>query len=291
MVLRWVLKNWLRKAAQDQLYDTLGKAAQSGEPTANAGEEEGADLTCDVAVVFATAGESGGFEDRLTGIVKTHASSFVVKVGTLGGRGVAIVETGRGRSAATSAAVAIAKGHQPRFMIAAGFASALSGDVAVGDVLMVEEIVGEDDRRLSLDLNVRAEDVAKVPRTRVGRLVSLDKPVRGPDEKAQLGRDSGALAADRESLGVAEACRQLGVPFMAVRVIIDAVDEPLCAELDPRVQARSTARRLGNTVGALVNRPGSIKEMVQEKTDLLAASDRLGRFLESIVVQLVPARE
>ena len=311
MVLRSLLKSWLRQAALDQLQEKLRQAARAGvsaaqasdsasddsridpstEAEADAGAQEAANAACDVAVVFATSSESGGLEDRLTDVVKTRAAGFVIKQGSLQGRHLVLAEAGRGQAAARAAALAVVKGHQPRLMIAAGFASGVSQEIGRGDILMVDEIVGEDDRRWSLDLNIRPEDLAKVPGTHVGRLVSLDRSLRKPAEKAQLGIEKKAFAVDRESLAVARACRLEGVPLLAVRVIVDAVEDPLCAVLDPRIQQQSTARRWGATVGALINQPGSLKEMVQEKQDLLVASDRLGRFLSDIVGQLAAARD
>ncbi len=64
-----------------------------------------------------------------------------------------------------------------------------------------------------------------------GRICSSDKIVSTPTEKAELFRQTGALAVDMESDRVRKWAGENGIPFIGIRAISDTADEAL----DPAV--------------------------------------------------------
>ena len=121
-----------------------------------------------------------------------------------------------------------------------------------------------------------------------GRLVTLDAAVASTDEGAELGRKHEALAADLESLAVAEVCRRAKVRFLAIRVIRQGLDDQLPADVRHLKKQKSIAAKAGALLGAAARRPSSMKDLWQLKEDALLASDRLAKFLDEVIVQLAP---
>ncbi len=126
----------------------------------------------------------------------------------------------------------------------------------------------------------------------VGRLLTADHIVRFVDEKRALAAEFEAIACDMESHAVASVCREAKVPLMIVRAITDDLSVDLPAEVHALL-ASSGASRLGATVGALWNRPESVKDLWKLREHATFAARRLAPFLASVVEQLhaaTPAR-
>jgi hypothetical protein len=51
--------------------------------------------------------------------------------------------------------------------------------------------------------------------------------LRTTPAKREAHRRTGAVAADMEAVGVAEAATELGIPWLALKAIVDPVEEPL----------------------------------------------------------------
>jgi adenosylhomocysteine nucleosidase len=214
-----------------------------------------------------------------------EGAGFVAREGGLDGRRIVVVESGVGCALARRAAEALILGHQPRWILSAGFAGALDERLRQGDILMADTIVDAAGHELALDLKLES-DAAR--RLHVGRLLAVDRVIRDPAEKRALGRRHAALAVDMESMAVAEVCRAEKVRFLSVRVIIDDVDRSLPRDIDRLLNTKSMAGRLGAAAGAILRRPSSIKDMWQLKEDALVASQRLAKFLVGVVEQLEP---
>jgi hypothetical protein len=73
---------------------------------------------------------------------------------------------------------------------------------------------------------VAALSAANIPLSG-GPLLSVDSPLRSPEAKRAAHRRTGAVAVDMEAAGVAEAAERLGIPWLAIKSVLDAVDEPL----------------------------------------------------------------
>ena len=174
-----------------------------------------------------------------------------------------IVESGVGRDAAARATEALIQGHEPRWILSAGFAGGLDDRLAQGDILLADQIVDASGHRLDIDFKFDRAAIDAQRHLHVGRLLTADQIIREPDQKAGLGRQYEALAVDMESMAVADVCRAATTRFLAVRVISDAIGHELPKDIDFLVKRRTTAGRLGAAAGAIVRRPSSIKDMWQ----------------------------
>jgi adenosylhomocysteine nucleosidase len=108
-----------------------------------------------------------------------------------------------------------------------------------------------------------------------GTLLSSPTPVSLAALKAQLFHDTGALAVDMESAAVAEVAASHGLPFLALRVILDtaadSLPESILRAFDPAAAARSGPARVWRLLWLL--RPASdLRPLLR-----LAAQYRLAR--------------
>ena len=293
MVYRFILGNWLRNAAGQKIREKVVQTAR--EEFAEAAREPQADepaepqRPCDVGVVFALKIEAGGLEDLLDGVTKTRGEEFLALDGHLKGRRVVAVVSGPGERAARLATEALLDGHDPRWVISAGFAGGLSDQVSRHDLLMADTLANAAGQRLAIDLKVDPTSLAQMPGVHVGRLLTVDRIIRLPAEKRSLGDQHQALAVDMESFTVADVCRQRRVRFLSVRVISDSVNDELPPDVQRLMDQKTRPAKLGAVIGAVWNRPSSVKDMLRLKENAIIASDRLAGFLASTIQQLVPS--
>jgi adenosylhomocysteine nucleosidase len=174
--------------------------------------------------------------------------------------------------------------HQPKWVISAGFAGGLVPTLKKGHILMAEEILDLSGRSLASDHKVDRSTAS--PSLHLGRLLTVDRILRDPQEKNALGQQHGAVACDMESFAVAEVCRQAGVPWLSVRIISDTVDDLLPPEIELLLAEKSLAGKLTAAAAAIVNRFSAVGDMWQLYEDALKCSQRLARFLKGVVEQL-----
>ena len=292
MPYRWILQNWLRQTVAEAAQQKIAAAREEAEQPAESPR------ACDVGIVFALGNESGGLEDLLEGVVRTRAAGFAVRQGQRHGRPVVLAISGTGRQAAQRATDAMILGHHPRWVISSGFCGGLTAEVKRHEIVIANSVTGDGGRGAGdggrgtgggLELDLARLDPAVLvppPRVHVGRLVTVDRIVRRPAEKLELGERHQALAADLESLAVAEVCRGLGVPCLAIRVVSDALEDELPREVERLARQKTRAARWGAVFEAFLSRPGVVKDLYKLKEEALVASDCLGRFLTRVIERL-----
>jgi len=273
-------------SARDAAQQNAQERSAAGAPDDPSTSEPAERSVCHVGLVFALGIEAGGLVDRLSGVIGIEGAGCVAREGGLTGRRIVVVHSGVGRTAAQRATEALLAGHQPRWILSAGFAGGLAERLAQNDILLADQIVDSAGRQLSIDVRFPSSQQPGQPRVHVGRLLTVDRIVRTAEEKRSLGASTGALAVDMESLAVADICRQHETRFLAVRVISDTIARTLPRDIDHLVSRTTTASRLGAAAGALVRRPSSLKDMWQLKEDALIASEHLAGFLSAIIRQL-----
>lgn len=279
------VRSWVQQQVQQSAAEVLRAASQERSAAADR-----PNVPCDVAVVFALGIEAGGLEDLLTSVVITNACGLKLHQGTLHDRVVVVAETGLGAQAATAGTQAVLAGHRPTWLISAGFAGGLDRRLRRGDIVMANSLMDGHGRRLAIDLKLDPQKAAATRRLHIGPCLTTDKILYRSSDKARLGAECEALAVDMESWAVGDVCRQAKTPFLAVRIISDAVDDELPPDVEALARQRSALARFGAAAGAVVRRPSSIKDMLQLRQDALVLSDRLARFLAGMIEQLPPRR-
>jgi adenosylhomocysteine nucleosidase len=290
MPWRWMIQSWIRNVAEQRIRETVMDAAREHVSAATAAHGATENRACDVGIVFALGEESGGLEDRLMGLVTTKGDGFLVRQGELEGRRVAIALSGTGRQAATKAVEALILGHRPGWVFSAGFCGGLDPKLKRHDILVADRVAEVEGREISVDpQRIASAGLIAGQDLHVGRLLTVDTVVRRPREKQALGEARDALGVDLESFAVADACQQRLIPFLAIRVVSDAVDDELPREVERLARQKSRAAQFGAALGAILDRPGALKQMLKLKENALKSSDRLAQTLVRAIEQLVPA--
>lgn len=238
--------------------------------------------TADVAVVHALAIEMAPFVGKCDRVRKYLAPGLVIRGGMLKEVRLGFVQCGMGPQRARRGTRAMIEGHQPKWIIAAGFAGALKPELKVGDIVVAEGVAHPGGRKFSIDLKMKADPKCGLY---VGRLLSVDEPVRKSAQKEALGAQHDALAVDMESLAVAEVCREMKVRYLAVRAISDDLSSDLPDDLVALVDNQGKVS-LGAALGTAWRRPASIKEMWRMREQVNYAANRLASFLEGVVERL-----
>lgn len=291
MVWQLILRDVVQRAAKQALSEHVARATENAAAAAAAPPEP-----CHVGFVFALEIEAGGLEDLIVDAQHTRGEGLKMVAGQLAGRRVVIIKSGVGQTAAARGAATLIAGHRPQWLISAGLAGGLHPDIRRGDLLFANAILGADGARIALGESavVAASATGAGPdqaqaagrRVHVGPLLTMDRLIRLPSEKLDLGRQHQALGVDMESFAVAATCAQARTNFLSVRIISDAVTDELPSDIERLLDQKSSARRVGAALGAILNRPGSLGDMLKLKEQALTASDELARVLQRLVAEL-----
>ena len=131
--------------------------------------------------------------------------------------------TGMGPRAGEAVRRRLAKG-DIQLVVSTGFAGGIRSGFHVGDLVLASEVIHAP----SGDRHQPAPSFSNFSNTAfVGPFVTVEKALPDPKAKAWAGSRFGAIAVDMESAAVAHAADQAGVPWVAVRAILDPMEMPL----------------------------------------------------------------
>jgi adenosylhomocysteine nucleosidase len=277
---RSIFRQWAQQTAAEAFQSRVQELAQNAEEHPPAPPRP-----IDLGVVFALASESGGLEDRLTDKLWIRGEAGQVCIGSAQERTLGLIVTGPGEKSARVGTEALILGHRPRWIVAAGFAGALSDHVQPFDIVIPDRLLHTGGRSLQVGLTLEP-GTPNAAGLHVGPLVSVSELAHGQQQRQELARRHQALAVDLESFAVAEVCREYQVPMWVVKIITDGVDQQLPREIAYLMKPRKWTEKLGAVTAAIWNRPASIKDMWRLNEIALRASDRLAEFLLSMVRSL-----
>ena len=111
-----------------------------------------------------------------------------------------------------------------------GLAGGLDPTLSVGTVVLPSAVISRGGARFLTSADWREQlsnAIAKRRPVATGILLTCAQPIGAVADKAAAFRETGAAAVDMESLGVAEVSAAHGLPFVAVRVIVDTAADVL----------------------------------------------------------------
>jgi adenosylhomocysteine nucleosidase len=206
-----------------------------------------------VGVVAALAAEAR----TLGSTVRGGADSAALADGTL------VAVSGMGDAAAGRAAERLIEAGATALM-SWGMAGGLDPCIGAGAACLPREVLSVDGRRYSVAAFWRDSLAALIATRRpvvCGNLLSVARPVDTVAAKASAFRETGAGAVDMESCAVAQVAEAHGLPFVAVRVIVDTA-----ADAVPRAVASASAAgqvRLGRLFLGLIRAPSDIPPLLR----------------------------
>jgi len=193
---------------------------------------------------------------------------------------LSVAMSGAEKSGALKAAQTLIDGGIDALM-SFGVAGGLQDDVAVGDVVFADKIYHKDGvwmchKAWSHALWAR---YASVPFARRGSVFGSDILVPEIAEKRALGERTGALVVDMEShIGACLAHRH-GIPFMAVRAVVDRVDKAIPPVLY-HVIAPDGSYDVGGVMKALLRRPWQVGSLISLAYHMERAESALVRVIQ-----------
>ena len=174
-----------------------------------------------------------------------------------------VAVSGMGPQAARSAAERLIDAGATA-LVSWGLAGGLDPDLEAGAVCVPREVIAPDGSRLCTARSWRESLSSSIPSGhRVGNdaLLTAERPLESPADKSAARRATGACAVDMESSAVAQVAKAHGVPFIAVRVIVDTASDGI-----PQAVAgasRAGKLRTGRLILGLMGSPLQIASLVR----------------------------
>jgi adenosylhomocysteine nucleosidase len=185
-----------------------------------------------IALIVALAQERRALRRRLSSIRAWRTEDCHGLAGRLWHEPIVLIQAGIGCDSARRALLAASRRFSIRGAWSLGFAGGLAEGFRPGD-LVCPGVVFKDDGQTgqafdaaSVHSVAAALSAVRMPPSD-GPLLSVDAPLLTPEAKRAAHRRTGAVAVDMEAAGVAEAAERLGIPWLAIKAVVDTVDEPL----------------------------------------------------------------
>jgi adenosylhomocysteine nucleosidase len=250
-------------------------------------------VPADIGIVAALPIELAPFLGGLKGVRSYRGPRWRVIEGEIGGKLVAVILTGPGTKPARNGVDILRAGHNPRWILSAGFGGALDPELVIGDIVLASEVVDLAGSSLKIDVTLpeqtRPDDARALrvrgPKLLSGRLVTVDSIVRTAVEKSALARRFGARIVDMETYAVASYCSERLVKFLSIRVVSDVADRDLPSEI-LAILGPSGGYRLGAAAAAIWRRPKSIGDLLALRSDAVQAAASLASVLPAIISRL-----
>jgi adenosylhomocysteine nucleosidase len=204
---------------------------------------------------------------------------------------VALLPTGIGRGAVERALSAFLAEHRPQIelLISCGFAGGLVPGLRPGELVLAERLLWAGrEIKVERELLLQASQALEPLEARHGPILTVTEPIRDVEEKARLGRDSGALVVEMEAFWAAKIAQDHRVPFLAVKAVLDPLERPLPEFV--------TAVGLGGelsvkAIRSLLSRPWQLREVPRLAGAARLAAGRLARALAALVSAFARASE
>lgn len=183
-----------------------------------------------IAVVAALEDEAAGLLAKLEGARRFSISGSPAWEGELAGRPLLLARSGPGRARA-EAASSYLLGHYPlSAMLGIGFAGAVQEGLRVGDLVLCERVHAQGEAEpQNCDAALLQQAAAALqgggrPFHR-GDALTVPQVLGEPQDKAEVGRRLPVAVVEMEGYWLAQAAGRQGVPFLALRVVLDEVGD------------------------------------------------------------------
>ena len=160
-----------------------------------------------------------------------------------------------------------------------GIAGGLDPALAPGELVIATSIIGANGDSITADTNWASRLIRLVEndcRVINANLAGYDTAIATAAEKAEMFHATGAVAVDMESLAVALAAQENGIPFCAVRAIADPAQREFPGWVPGAVSSEGKIRPLA-VLSALIGRSGPKGNLALLARDSRAAKATLGR--------------
>jgi adenosylhomocysteine nucleosidase len=189
--------------------------------------------------------------------------------------GTLLVVSGMGGAAASRGARQLVDAGA-KALLSWGMAGGLDPALPAGALFLPGEVISADGAIYQTAREWRealAARVAPCDPVTGGRLLTSRQAIASAAAKAIAFRETGASAVDMESAAIAEVARAQGLPFLAVRAIVDTAEDPLPK---PAITAAGESTvRLSRLLAALARAPQDLPALIRLMRRYRAASRSL----------------
>ncbi|MDO8568451.1 MAG: hypothetical protein Q7R57_07025 [Dehalococcoidales bacterium] len=243
-----------------------------------------------IALLAAMKREVSGPKRHIAIRDSLNGEGYQVFRGEYGGKEVLLVQTGVGREKAERAAMFVLEHYPVSTLVSFGFAGALTVESRIGDIILCSTLHCND-RESKMpchsDTGLVSESLrllsGGVTRLRQGTSVSVALPVCEPEAKHALGRTFQADIVDMESGWLARLAGERQIPFLAVRVISDTMQEKM-PPFDRIFGGRGW--RWAKAIPYFLAHPGDFWLLVRLRRKMRGAGKTMTAFLDKLVEQL-----
>ena len=218
-----------------------------------------------------------------------HLSDSVARA-QLQDREVVLATTGMGPEHAEAAARRLFDEVPGAVAFSVGVSAGLDPQLRPGDLVVADQVSfhrrsGEPAQIFSCDPGLKEAAVNVVRRSgdryRLGPIVTVDQIVLMAKEKRHLAAESSAIAVDMESAAIASAAAAREIPFLAIRAILDPLEEDLKITFGRFLDGRGEPRYLPLTRYVLAN-PQALPRLMALGLRTKAICTRLGHLLRDL---------
>jgi adenosylhomocysteine nucleosidase len=202
------------------------------------------------------------------------------------GRSILVVETGIGPDAVRKALDWVfskprieQSSYEPKLLLYAGFAGALTPELHLGDLILATEVANMDGNRWRTTWP--GEPAAGQLPLRRGTILSAPRIIADPQEKSRLSQAHQALAVDMESATFASMCSRNEIPFGCLRAVSDDCATSLSTNL---VKLLSGSRvSPWRVIATSLIHPSLIKELMRLARETRLAGNQLGKAIGELL--------
>jgi nucleoside phosphorylase len=192
---------------------------------------------------------------------------LAAKPGKLAGRTyyqagpLTLAVSGVGAKKAEAAAVALCENFTPAAIVSTGFCGSLSPEITTGRLLIGDSLQHKCDDRLFRLARGIARDAA------LGHVLSVEKVMLDPHSKDEIRKRTGAVGIDMEAEAIGNVCKQYGLGFLCVKVVLDTPDAPLASNYGSVLQVLGDVLRKPSTVKGIQRDAARAKECAERLRD------------------------
>jgi adenosylhomocysteine nucleosidase len=233
-----------------------------------------------LAFVAAERREFDGLLRKAERVMKLGWPLDFARMAWLKGEPIVLVANGPGPKLAGRATEFARKYKELRGLVSTGFCGALDPALEPCDIFVAKELVTLSGDRKGAVSQPLADARGSVTggSVRIGKLLSIDRVVSTPAEKADL-RQTGADAVEMEAAAVAAKAAEWNIPFYCVRVVTDTSAESFPLDFNRLRDAEGRFSRTRIMAAALLRPDSVLPELLKLNKRCKDASQALGDFL------------
>jgi len=168
--------------------------------------------------------------------------------------------------------------HDANALLSWGCAGALSADLQAGDLLLPRRIQTETSAAFTTDAawHARLEHrlTNAIPKLHTDALAGSVRIVADQQHKKLLHQSTGAIAVDMESAAIAACAQDAGIPFMAIRAIVDDAATTIPAYINHAMDSNGSIQP-ARLLAMLILHPSAWRELIRLGRQFRAAKSTL----------------